>query len=113
MTASGSLTDWQVAALPGGIVEVPVVNRGMELGRLLLRSRSSAPVSVEKARGIRTVIVPIDGSGGAVRALPYAQLLARSLDAEIELLAVADTPARRRRLQSPLERARRPACRRA
>lgn len=59
-----------------------------------------------KARGIRTVIVPIDGSGGAERALPYAQLLAGRLDAEIELLAVAATPARRRRLQYPLERAR-------
>lgn len=55
MSASGSLTGWRGAGFPDGTVEVPVVNRGTELGRLLLRSRSPAPVSVEERRTVLAV----------------------------------------------------------
>jgi nucleotide-binding universal stress UspA family protein len=55
--------------------------------------------------GIRRVIVPIDDSIRAERALPYAQFLATRLDAEIQLLAVADTPARGEHLRHALDHA--------
>jgi nucleotide-binding universal stress UspA family protein len=55
--------------------------------------------------GIRTVIVPFDDSDRAERALPHAQFLATRLDAEILLLAVADTPVRGQRLQHALDHA--------
>jgi nucleotide-binding universal stress UspA family protein len=55
--------------------------------------------------GIRTVVVPIDDSDGAERALPHAQFLATKLDAGIHLLAIADTPDRGRHLQHALDHA--------
>jgi nucleotide-binding universal stress UspA family protein len=55
--------------------------------------------------GIRTVIVPIDDSDSAERALPHAQFLATMLDAQIQLLAVADTPARGQHLEHALAHA--------
>lgn len=48
MSADGSLMNWRGASFPDGIVEVPVTHRNRELGRLLLRSRSPAPVSAEE-----------------------------------------------------------------
>lgn len=55
MSADGSLGDWHAASFPDGIVEIPVVHRGTELGRLLLRSRSSAVVSAEERATVLAV----------------------------------------------------------
>lgn len=55
MSADGSLSEWQGASFPDGIVEVPVVHRGTELGRLLLRPRSSAVVSAEERATVLAV----------------------------------------------------------
>lgn len=55
MGTDGSLSDWHGASFPDGIVEVPVVHHGTELGRLLLRPRSSAIVSAEERATILAV----------------------------------------------------------
>lgn len=55
MGTDGSLSDWNGASFPDGIVEVPVVHHGTELGRLLLRPQSSAIVSAEERATILAV----------------------------------------------------------
>ncbi len=71
------------------------------------QSRAAATISVREVNelGIRTVIVPLDASADASRALPMARFLARSLGVEVHLLAVAASPAAGRRLEPVLERA--------
>lgn len=55
--------------------------------------------------GISTVVVTIDDSEQAERALPSARFLATRLGVGIRLLAVAGAPARRQHLQQALEHA--------
>lgn len=55
LAVDGSLSEWQGATFPDGIVEVPVVHRGTELGRLLLRPRSSTIVSAEERATVLTL----------------------------------------------------------
>lgn len=55
MSTDGSLSNRHGASLPDGIVEVPVVHRSTELGRLPLRSRSSAVVSAEERATVLAV----------------------------------------------------------
>lgn len=50
MSRDGNFTDWTGAALPDGIVELPVQYAGRELGRLLVRNTGTEPVSSEERR---------------------------------------------------------------
>ncbi len=56
--------------------------------------------------GIREVVVPLDGTVGAERALPVAEFLAAALGAEVHLLAVAPSAATGAALERSIERAR-------
>jgi len=63
------------------------------LGSVAEKVSRHAPTSVLIARGkrkISKILVPIDGSEGAEKALQYAVLLAKKADAEITLLYVQD-----------------------
>lgn len=55
--------------------------------------------------GIRTVIVPVDGTARGERAFPVAAFLARALDVDVQILAVATSPEHGRRLEPVLAHA--------
>lgn len=62
LTRDGSITDWAGPGLPEAFLEVPVSHGGRELGRLILRSSTRAPVSSEERRTV-VAIADLLGAG--------------------------------------------------